>query len=67
MVLNGQGTFFVFIYFVFSNAVKFLRNAIEYDKQWIDTFDESEGLYIEKIKHNLFTTDICNKNFQIFT
>ena len=24
-------------------------------------------LYIEKIKHNLFTTDICNKNFQIFT
>ncbi|RHR15045.1 hypothetical protein DW760_10775 [Coprobacillus sp. AM29-13] len=35
--------------FLNSNAVKFLRNAIEYDKQWIDTFDESEGLYIEKI------------------
>lgn len=35
--------------FLNSNAVKFLRNAIEYDKQWIDTFDENEGLYIEKI------------------
>lgn len=35
--------------FLNSNSVKFLRNAIEYDKQWIDTFDESEGLYIEKI------------------
>lgn len=35
--------------FLNSNAVKFLRNAIEYDKQWIDTFDEHEGLYIEKI------------------
>lgn len=31
--------------FLNSNAVKFLRNAIEYDKQWIDTFDENEGLY----------------------
>lgn len=35
--------------FLNSNSVKFLRNAIEYDKQWIDTFDENEGLYIEKI------------------
>ena len=35
--------------FLNSNAVKFLRNAIEYDKQWIDTFDENEVLYIEKI------------------
>ena len=35
--------------FLNSNAVKFLRNAIEYDKQWIDTFGENEGLYIEKI------------------
>lgn len=35
--------------FLNSNAVKFLRNAIEYDKQWIDIFDENEGLYIEKI------------------
>ena len=35
--------------FLNSNAVNFLRNAIEYDKQWIDTFDENEGLYIEKI------------------
>lgn len=35
--------------FLNSNAVKFLRNAIEYDKQWIDTFDENEGLYIENI------------------
>lgn len=35
--------------FLNSNAVKFLKNAIEYDKQWIDTFDENEGLYIEKI------------------
>lgn len=35
--------------FLNSNAVKFLRNAIEYDKQWIDTFNENEGLYIEKI------------------
>ena len=35
--------------FLNSNDVKFLRNAIEYDKQWIDTFDENEGLYIEKI------------------
>ena len=34
--------------FLNSNSVKFLRNAIEYDKQWIDTFDESEGLYIER-------------------
>ncbi len=42
--------------FLNSNAVKFLRNAIEYDKQWIDTFDESEGLYIEKIndKYNIY-------------
>ena len=48
--------------FLNSNSVKFLRNAIEYDKQWIDTFDESEGLYIEKINdfllkhlpHNFF-------------
>lgn len=35
--------------FLNSNSVKFLRNAIEYDKQWIDTFGEHEGLYIEKI------------------
>lgn len=35
--------------FLNSNAVKFLKNAIEYDKQWIDTFSENEGLYIEKI------------------
>ena len=35
--------------FLNSNAVKFLKNAIEYDKQWIDTFGENEGLYIEKI------------------
>ena len=35
--------------FLNSNAVKFLRNAIEYDKQWIDTFDENEGLHIETI------------------
>ena len=35
--------------FLNSNAVKFLKNAIEYDKQWIDTFGEHEGLYIEKI------------------
>ena len=41
--------------FLNSNSVKFLRNAIEYDKQWIDTFDESEGLYIEKI-NDKYTT-----------
>lgn len=35
--------------FLNSNAVKFLKKAIEYDKQWIDTFGENEGLYIEKI------------------
>ena len=35
--------------FLNSNAVKFLRNAIEYDKQWIDIFGENEGLYIEKL------------------
>lgn len=35
--------------FLNSNAVNFLKNAIEYDKQWIDTFSENEGLYIEKI------------------
>ncbi len=35
--------------FLNSNAVKFLKNAIEYDKKWIDTFGENEGLYIEKI------------------
>ena len=31
-----------------SNAVKFLRNAIEYDKKWIDRFSEDEGLYIRR-------------------
>ena len=35
--------------FLNSNAVKFLKNVIEYDKQWIDIFGENEGLYIEKI------------------
>ena len=47
--------------FLNSNAVKFLRNAIEYDKQWIDTFDESEGLYIEKIndKYTIYPLKIA--------
>lgn len=31
-----------------SNAVKFLRSAIEYDKKWIDRFGEDEGLYIRR-------------------
>lgn len=35
--------------FLNSNAVKFFRNAIEYDKQWIDIFGENKGLYIEKL------------------
>lgn len=47
--------------FLNSNAVKFLRNAIEYDKQWIDTFDENEGLYIEKIddKYTIYPLKIA--------
>ena len=47
--------------FLNSNAVKFLRNAIEYDKQWIDTFDEKEGLYIEKIddKYTIYPLKIA--------
>lgn len=46
--------------FLNSNAVKFLRNAIEYDKQWIDTFGENEGLYIEKIddKYTIYSLKV---------
>lgn len=33
--------------FLESNAVKFLREFIKYDQQWIDIFNEDEGIFIE--------------------